>query len=128
MSSAHRSDLTHEVNILGFHFESSVVERACFELGVVLTESGRVAQSSLAALNEDPRRKPQPRVGGKRHSGAAFDLSLPQETIDEHAELAITDLFPNIPRPDLEAVIRRAFQKVRQSVDNLWRRSPLTKL
>lgn len=112
MSNASKTELSQEVGIIGYHFESIVVERACFELGVTLTESGRVAQSSLAALNEDLEehlREPRPK---QRKAEGNFDISLSQRTIDQHAESAITDLFPKIPPEDLRTIIYRSFQKV----------------
>ena len=119
MSSARTSELSQEVGIIGYHFGSAIVEQACFQLGVTLTESGRVAQSSLAALNETLGHhlaKPKPHSGRRyaevTSSDATFDISLPQEVIDQQAESAITDLFPNLPQLEMRAIILRSFQKV----------------
>lgn len=113
MSNPRNPELSKEVHRVGYHFSSIVVENACQSLGVTLTETGRVAQSSLAGLNEDlPGRKPKKRLKRKGRESPKFDLSMSQATIDTHAREAITDLFPKIPSEDLHQVIARSFQKV----------------
>ena len=113
MSNPKNPELSQEVHRVGYHFSSVVVESACLSLGVTLTESGRVVQSTFASLNEEP-----PGRGMKRKSktkgreSPKFDLSLSQATIDTQARESITDLFAKIPLEDLHNIVSRSFQKV----------------
>lgn len=121
MSDPKNPELSHEVHRVGYHFSSRVVENACLSLGVTLTESGRVLQSSFATLNEDlPTRygkKLKSKGKGKgRASPPRFDVSQSQATIDTQAREAIRDLFPKIPDPDLHETVSRSFQKARISL------------
>ena len=116
MSDPKHPELSHEVHRVGYHFSSRVVEKACTSLGVTLTESGRVLQSSFAALNEElPTRhgkKIKNKAKGKgRASPPKFDISQSQATIDTQAREAIKDLFPKIPDADLHETVARSFQK-----------------
>ena len=117
MSDPKNAELSHEVHRVGYHFSSIVVENACLSLGVTLTESGRVLQSSFATLNEElpTRHGKKVKTKGKtkgRASPAKFDLSQSQATIDTQAREAIRDLFPKIPDADLHETVSRSFQKV----------------
>ena len=113
MSNPKNPELSQEVHRVGYHFSSVVVERACLSLGVTLTQTGRVVQSSFATLNEDLLR-PRPKAKGKRkgRESPKFDLSSSQAVIDTQARQAIKDLFPKIPAQDLHEVVARSFQKV----------------
>ena len=119
MSDPKHPELSHEVHRVGYHFSSRVVENACLSLGVTLTESGRVLQSSFATLHEDlpTRHGKKIKIKGKgkgRASPAKFDLSQSQATIDTQAREAIRDLFPKISEADLHETVARSFQKASQ--------------
>ena len=115
MSNPKNPELSQEVHRVGFHFSSLVVENACLSLGVTLTESGRVVQSSFAFLNEDvPGRNPKKKMKRKGRESPKFDLNMSQATIDTQAREAITDLFPKIPPGDLHEIVARSFQKVKK--------------
>lgn len=100
---------------MGYHFPTIVVDKACRTLGVTLTETGRVVQSSLAFLDDETRVQHQitKKKRAKRvNKDPPFDLTLSQAIIDTHAREAIKDLFPKIPQADLHEIVARAFQKV----------------
>ena len=116
MSDPKNPELSHEVHRVGFHFSSRVVENACLSLGVTLTESGRVLQSSFATLNEEFPTRHGKKVKNKgkakgRASPPKFDLSQSQAMIDTQAREAIRDLFPKMPEADLHETVSRSFQK-----------------
>lgn len=120
--SAELSKLVHRV---GYHFSKSVVQRACKSLHVVLNSHGRVINSNWTFLQEDPSdqslhlSKTKPRLrADERHTGPNA-----QALLDRLAEHAILDLFPNIPRKDMEKVVARAFDQV-----SIYRSSALSSL
>jgi hypothetical protein len=96
--------------MIGFHFPSSVVERACISLGVTLSRSGHVidrtrdwtyqGQQQIAVIAQNKKRQ-------------SLEANLPQDDIDRQALAAIKDLFPNIPKETLYAIVRHAFEKVK---------------
>lgn len=105
---------------IGYHFPSITVEKACESLGVSLTNSGRVLQSTFALLDDVPAcnglgrntQGQKKKKAGAFQSPAKFDISLSQAVIDTQAREAIKDLFPKIPAEDLHVIIGRSFQKV----------------
>lgn len=124
MSDPKNPELSHEVHRVGYHFSSRVVENACLSLGVTLTESGRVLQSSFATLNEELPTRQGKKIKNKgkgkgRASPPRFDLSQSQATIDTQAREAIRDLFPKIPDSDLHETVSRSFQKASRASAHL---------
>ena len=110
-------ELSREVHRIGYHFPSTIVDRACLSLGITLTNSGKVAQSKIAffedqASSHDRRSSKRKQRRSGRTGSPNFDITLSQAIIDTQARDAIRDLFPNIPGKDLHEIIARAFQKV----------------
>ena len=112
--------LSRETHRVGYHFPSITVEKACMSLGVSLTTSGRVSDSSFALLDEGStwhrpihhQQAVKKRKPGARHDSPTMDVNLSQAVIDTQAREAIKDLFPKIPSVDLHAIVGRSFQKV----------------
>lgn len=105
------------VTRVGFHFATTVVEKACQSLGVTLNAAGRVIQSQFAVLDDSSSnltRNLQKSKAKLQHNTSELDSTLSQATIDSQARDAIRDLFPRIPERDMHEVIIRAFDKVRR--------------
>ena len=107
------SNLSHEVNRIGYHFPSLIVEKACFTLGISLTQSFRALscqnKTSLPCSQYIPSNQKK-KARGKSKRLPKSNIS--QATLDTQAREAIKDLFPKIPDIDLHEIIRRAFEKV----------------
>ncbi|KAH8693084.1 hypothetical protein BGW36DRAFT_33749 [Talaromyces proteolyticus] len=93
--------LSQQVHRVGYHFPSTVVARACMELGVYLTENGTVL--SIEQFNTN--------IANERNG-----TEISQVTINTEARDVIRDLFPNIPDDDVNQIIKTAFQKGQQKV------------
>lgn len=52
-------------------------------------------------------------MNGKAGRGSLDDTGRSQDKINVEARDTIKDLFPNIPKKDLDQIIKTAFQKVR---------------
>lgn len=100
---------------MGYHFPSTVVEKACTSLSVSLSSSGKVIYNQRppsAGPIVRPGRKGKPRKRKLVAKQVLSQLEASQAEIDTEAKEAIKDLFPNIPDYDLYAVVRLAFKKV----------------
>ena len=115
------SNLSHEVHRVGYHFPSTVVDKACNSLGITLSRSGQILQKrhSSPPVHQTPETqtsKALRQVKTKRQTNtnrAVFPrLNVSQATLDTDAKAAIKDLFPNIPDEDLYRIVRHAFEKV----------------
>ena len=101
---------------MGYHFPSTVVEKACTSLSVTLSSTGSVVydrRAHTAGPIIRSRRKGKPKRKAVVSKHVFSELRASQAEIDTEAKEAIKDLFPNIPDDDLYAVIRLAFKKVR---------------
>ena len=100
---------------MGYHFPSTVVEKACTSLSVTLSSSGRVIYNERA-IPPNPivcsKKKKKARRRGPIIQPPSPRLEASQAEIDTEAREAISDLFPKIPLEDLDAVIGLAFKKV----------------
>ncbi|KAI9804042.1 MAG: hypothetical protein M1833_000323 [Piccolia ochrophora] len=101
VSTSHRTaaNLSQHVHRIGYHFATSVVNKACHYLGISLNRRGEVSNRPARLL-----RRPSPASVSS------------QEKLDQDARDALTDLFPNIPEVDREEIIARAFEKGSKNV------------
>src|SRR5690348_7796797 len=85
-------NLSQQVHRIGYHFPSIVVATVCMERGFVLTATGKILpyhQASNSGATTRERRA---------------DSEVSQNTINDEARDAIKDLFPNIPKKDLNQI------------------------
>ncbi|KZF26773.1 hypothetical protein L228DRAFT_243289 [Xylona heveae TC161] len=105
------SNISHHIHRIGHHFASTVVAKACHELGLHLTPSGRAVRYS------GQRTRPMQHLDAlEDNNGPSLRSGLSQKKINAEARDAIRDLFPNIPKKDLHEIITRAFKKGTQKV------------
>jgi hypothetical protein len=109
-------NISQHVCRIGHHFTSSIVGRACSELGISINSAGRIcdlqnanADSALEAVYATSKR--QAGLCPEQEVQVEQDL-ISQEQLDHEARNALTDLFPKIPERDLVEIISRAFKKV----------------
>lgn len=100
-----------EVHRIGYHFPSTIVDRACTSLGTSLDNHGRVIRPAALAASNRPRVHPHRKGFGRIDKKALKNLQ--QKEIDREARQAILDLFPAIPKEDLDVIVDRAFDLVR---------------
>ena len=93
---------------IGYHFPSSIVDRACRSLGVTLTLSGHVDKHQQNLLQDLPQDTRHPGKGVPTQ----LELQKSQAAIDTEAREAIKDLFPKIPKDEVHEIVLRAFEKV----------------
>ncbi|KAL8831273.1 MAG: hypothetical protein Q9191_000962 [Dirinaria sp. TL-2023a] len=112
------SNLSHEVHRVGYHFPSTVVDKACTSLGVTLRSGQVVHNHRKSPVRQDPKpnSKPKKKKNAIGKKNASPQSGVSQATIDTEAREAIRDLFPNIPENDLYDIIRQAFSKKRRRV------------
>ena len=110
----HASILSHEVHRVGYHFPSTVVEKACTSLSVTLSSSGRVIykHGAVPVYVPVPPKKKKSKKKGTVLQQAFPQIEASQAEIDTEASSAIRDLFPKIPQENLLAVVQLAFKKV----------------
>ena len=115
------SNLSHEVHRVGYHFPSTVVDKACNSLGITLSRSGQILQKrhSSPPVRQTPEtqatkalRKAKTKRQANTNKAVFPRLNVSQATLDTDAKAAIKDLFPNIPDEDLYRIVRHAFEKV----------------
>jgi len=120
------------VSRIGYHFASSIVARACNDLGVYITPSGHACTSidtnEISVLAPDSKKTVYPkqnnlrvRLRSKRKIHTEQE-PISQERLNYEARNALTDLFPKIPEQDLSSIISHAFKKVISKLVNISRK------
>ncbi|KAH0565824.1 hypothetical protein GP486_000772 [Trichoglossum hirsutum] len=120
VSTSHQKarNITQHVCRIGHHFASSIVSKACSELGISTSPAGCIRDSQNINVDSTPEAisahyiKPKRGVNFLPGKEAHVKLDLiSQEQLNHEARNALTDLFPKIPERDLIAIISRAFRK-----------------
>ncbi|KAL9611429.1 MAG: hypothetical protein Q9167_003936 [Letrouitia subvulpina] len=105
----YQDTLGQQINRVGYHFPSIVLEQACTNLGISLTLNGRMVgnldsyyEHRIHSKKESKRKR-----GNNKEQSWFVEPNEKQEDIDARACVAIKDLFPKIPDKDIKRIINR---------------------
>lgn len=105
--------VSHNSHRIGHRFREDILQQACTELDYVNSDGKFIKQAELATHYENSM------IGrALAKYGMPYQQSTSQDESEPKIRSAIRELFPKIPDADLDAVIRRAWEKGTNAVGN----------
>ena len=107
--------VSHHIHRIGYHFRAEVMDEACAKLGYTFYRGRYIKEADLVKQREQSKLA---QTLAKYHIRPdALTAPTQQETPDQ-VRAAIKELFPKIPKDDLESIVKHAWEEGTHRVGN----------